>query len=234
VKKSEPSSENSKPERLVLNMLSTFYGAMGNPPEATGALVLMARALASRADPEAINAALNRCTIECRFPVRLPDIFRRIPGLDADANAEKRLAWDVVIKFALTWLRWNEDRTYAWVEDGAPQLTPRILDTVRRSGGLSVYLGMTDEDFPFVQKRFFEEYEAWVEVQHVAADPSRILEMPQVKQLAAAKAIERAIERSTGNVQEVRLVQNGKRAAGDPQKARILKTIRDLRVQRRI
>jgi len=93
---------------------------------------------------------------------------------------------------------------------------------------------MTDEDFPFVQKRFFEEYEAWVEVQHVAADPSRILEMPQVKQLAAAKAIERAIERSTGNVQEVRLVQNGKRAAGDPQKARILKTIRDLRVQRRI
>jgi hypothetical protein len=50
---------------------------------------------------------------------------------------------------------------------------------------------MTDEDFPHQQKRFFEEYEAFDEIQAVAADPARALEMPRFKELAGAKAFDR-------------------------------------------
>jgi hypothetical protein len=174
----------------VLKHLHTFFGAVGNPPTVDGALAAMAKALVSKATHDQIAAALDRCMVECRYPVRLPDIFQRIPGLDVDANAEKRLAWDVVEKFSSKWLRWNEDRTVAFIERGAPQLAQRVLDTVRRSGGWTVYLRMTDEDFPHQQKRFFEEYEAWGEIQHVAADPSKLLEMPRGKELAAAKTMD--------------------------------------------
>jgi hypothetical protein len=42
-----------------------------------------------------------------------------------------------------------------------------------------VYARMTDRDFPFVQKRFFEEYAAWAEVESVessklSAEPLRL------------------------------------------------------------
>lgn len=225
--KSERSSIRCSPERQVFDMLATFYAAMGNAPEAKGALALMATALTARADPGAINAALNRCMVETGgYPVRLPHIFARIAGLDADVNAEKRLAWETVERFVSKWVRWNSERTSAYLEQGAPDLAPRIVDTVRRSGGWSVYLRMTDEDFPHQQKRFFEEYEAWAEVQHVAADPSRVLEMPNLKQLAAAKAIERPKPDPAPDVTPA--------APKDPQKARIMKHIANLRTQRRI
>jgi len=173
----------------MLEMLTAFYGMMGNPPEANGALALMARALAARAEPVAVNLALDRCMVECRFPVRLPDIFRRIPGI-GDLEAEKRLAWDVVERFVSKWARWNSDRTSAFVEAGAPKLAPRILDSVRRSGGWTVYLRMTDADFPHIQKRFFEEFETWTDVERIS-DRARLLEMPApVKQLAAAKSMD--------------------------------------------
>ena len=165
---------------------------MGNPPETQGALAIMATKLTACSKPEAVKAALNRCMVECRFPVRLPDIFQRIPGLDVDTNAEKRLAWETVERFVAKWLRWNSERTAARIEPGAPDLSPRIVDTVRRSGGWSCYLRMTDEDFPHQQKRFFEEYQAWTEIQHVAADPAKLLESPSRKELTGAVALKAA------------------------------------------
>jgi hypothetical protein len=168
----------------VLELLRTFYGAVGNPPTVEGSLALMATNLSGRASLDEINAALNECsTIE--YPVRLPHIVARLPGGKTDVDAEARLAWDIVEKFSSKWLRWNEDRTRASIEGGAPELAPRIVDSVRRSGGWSAYLRMTDEDFPFVQKRFFEEYKAWSNVEAIT-DRARLLEIPQVKQLAAA------------------------------------------------
>lgn len=172
----------------MLRLLTTFYGAMGNAPDTEGALTLMAKALAARADPETIDIALVRCMTETGgYPVRLPHIFARIPGLDPNLNAEKRIAWEVLERYVSKWVRWGEDRGFAFIENGAPDLAPRLVDTVRRSGGWSVYLAMTDEDFPHQQKRFFEEYEAWAEVQHVAADPAKQLEMPGLKQLGQQK-----------------------------------------------
>jgi hypothetical protein len=203
--------------------LHAFYGGVGNPPTVDGALAMMAKALVSKASIEQISTALDACMFE-KFPVRLPHIFARIPGLDADVNAEKRLAWEVVEKFASTWLRWNDDRTVASIADGAPELTTRIRDTVRRSGGWSVYLRMTDEDFPHQQKRFFEEYEAYDEIQHVAADPAKLLQMPGGKQLAAGKAFPAPSVRN--HVQPA--------APMSPQKARIMKAIANVGKPRRI
>lgn len=184
----------------------------------------MAKALLSKASLDQITIALDACMFE-KFPVRIAHILARIPGLDVDANAEKRLAWDVVEAFVSKWLRWNEDRTIATVEPGAPELSTRIRDTVRRSGGWTVYLRMTDEDFPHQQKRFFEEYEAWDAVQAVAADPARVLEMPKLKELADAKAITRPAPIA-------RTVQPA--APISPQKARIMKAIANAGKSRRL
>ncbi|HET6179678.1 MAG TPA: hypothetical protein VFE61_22330 [Candidatus Sulfotelmatobacter sp.] len=61
----------------------------------------------------------------------------------------------------------------------------------RRTGGWKVYACMTDGDFPFVQKRFFEEYAAWSAVEQVAVG-KLLTEMPQlqlvVKPMGLAKA----------------------------------------------
>lgn len=221
---SKPNSQSSddRTER-VLRLLHTFYGAVGNPPTVDGALALMAKALVAKASIEQITIGLDACMFE-KFPVRLPHILGRIPGIDADVNAEKRLAWEVVEKFAKKWLRWNDDRTVASIAAGAPELTTRIRDTVRRSGGWSVYLRMTDEDFPHQQKRFFEEYEAYDEIQHVAADPTKLLEMPRVKELVAAKAFPAPSVRKFAQPA----------APISPQKARIMKAIANVGKPRRI
>jgi hypothetical protein len=205
-------------------MLTTFYGAMGTPPEAKGALALMATALAARAEPAAVNLALDRCMIECRFPVRLPDIFQRIPGTEAaEIDAEKRLAWEIVEKFVGKWLRWDgDDRVHARIEQGAPELAPRVVDAVRRSGGWSAYLRMTDGDFPHIQRRFFEEYSTWTQVEKIT-DRARLLEMPRVKELAAAKGF----ERNSAATQKPPAVAPEKPRS--PQMAHIMKQIDKLR-----
>jgi hypothetical protein len=46
---------------------------------------------------------------------------------------------------------------------------------------------MNDEDFPFVQKRFFEEYEAWIAVERIEL-PKLIQQMPRLH--LAAKSID--------------------------------------------
>lgn len=200
------SSNNSTLQRelRVLETLTVFYAAVGNAPETDAGLALMARLLSARAEPQSINAALERCLVECRYPIRLPDILQRIPGTEpADVDAEKRIAWETVAKFVskyvgndvlgncgpeFGWYGPQRDSQGKIVRPASyPKLCDRILDAVRRSGGWSVYLRMTDEDFPFVQKRFFEEYEAWTCVQRL---DTRLLETPQGKELVAGKAMD--------------------------------------------
>ena len=144
-------------------MLGKFYALMGNPPDVPGAVNMMAEALASAATLPEINHALNRCMRECRFPVRLPDIFLRIPGHEVPSvEAEMRKAWDVLIEFVSKWVQSDVHGNYrpdAGCRFGKmPELAARILDTVRRTGGWRTYKCMSASDFPFQQKRFFEEY----------------------------------------------------------------------------
>jgi hypothetical protein len=189
---SSPSESNASEKfcdvQEVLSLLTLFYGAVGNPPTVEGSLAMMAAALAARGSLPSIKAALDACMTET-YPVRLPHVLAKLPGTETgDINGEKRLAWETVDRFVNKWVRWGEDYQHAYIEKGAPQLSQRIQDAVRRSGGWSVYLRMTDKDFPFVQQRFFDEYESWVEVeQFKIGDLARLLETPAVKQLATAK-----------------------------------------------
>jgi hypothetical protein len=122
-------------------------------------------------------------------------------------DAETRAAWDVVIKFVNKWCRWNDGYwdgeashvVSARVEEGAPQLPQRIVDTVRRTGDWAVYLRMEPRDFPFKQKRFFEEYQAWVAVERVLPDLAKVLQLPKakVKQLTGSKTMDNAAQQLT-------------------------------------
>jgi len=77
---------------------------------------------------------------------------------------------------------------HGWYPKQYPKLSDRILDTVRRTGGWKAYKCMTDDDFPFVQKRFFEEYTAWVAVGQVAPD-KLLTERPRLQLVAKAMDI---------------------------------------------
>jgi hypothetical protein len=228
----------------VLELLTTFYVAAGNAPDTDAGLALMAKLLSARAEPQSINAALERCLVECRYPIRLPDILQRIPGTEAaDVDAEKRIAWETVQRFVRKYVGndvlgkcgpefgWYGPQRNSLGEivrpASYPQLCDRILDSVRRSGGWSVYLRMTDEDFPFVQKRFFEEYEAWTGVERIS-DRARLLETPRGKALVAAKTMEP--ERPRAPVP----APSPSAAPMSPQKARIMKAIANTGKPRRV
>jgi hypothetical protein len=158
---------------------------MGNAPNVEGALAAMAKILVSRASDQDIVAALEACMTET-YPVRLPHILAKLPGTEhADKNAAKRLAWDTVERYVEKWGRWNSDRTKGFIDKSAPLLEQRLFDVVRRTGGWSVYLRMTDADFPHQQKRFFEEWEAWVEVKQL--EDRKLLEMPNAKHFLEGK-----------------------------------------------
>jgi hypothetical protein len=98
-------------------------------------------------------------------------------------------SWDVLLKFVDKWCRWNDGYFSARVEKGAPELPQRIVDTVRRTGGWAAHLGMNQGSFPFQQKRFFEEYQAWVAVERVLPDLSKVLQLPPSRVLQLVKPI---------------------------------------------
>lgn len=102
-------------------------------------------------------------------------------------DAEARKAWDVLTRFVKKYVGNDVYGTFApqhgWYPKSHPKLSDRILDTVRRSGGWKVYKCMTNDDFPFVQKRFFEEYSAWTAVERIE-QPKLIREMPQLQLVA--------------------------------------------------
>lgn len=193
-------AEASRTEVLVAK-LARFYSVMGHRPEEPGALALMAEMLTQTATDDQINGALSRCARECRFPVRMPDILQRIPGQEVpQLEAEARKAWDVVTQFVKKFVsndvHGNYGPEYGWYPKTFPKLSDRILDTVRRTGNWRTYRLMTEEDFPYMQKRFFEEYQAWTAVELIESD--RLLTAPvQLKQLAETHAIETCAARSS-------------------------------------
>lgn len=229
-------------------MLTVFYAAVGNAPDTDAGLALMAKLLSARAEPESINAALERCLVECHYPIRLPHILQRLPGTEAaDVDAEKRIAWETVEKYVKKYVgtdvHGNCGPEFGWYGPQRnslgeivrpatyPRLSDRILDSVRRSGGWSVYSRMTDtdEDFPFVQQRFFQEYEAWSKVEQLERWPNRaqLLETPQGKALVAAKAMEPERPRTPAPALPDRPIWS-------PEKRRIMRAIANAGKQRRV
>jgi hypothetical protein len=90
---------------------------------------------------EQIDRALTRCARECRYPVRIPDILQRISGLEIpQPEAEARKAWDVLLGFVGKYVGKRHSREFGpehgWYPKNYPKLSDRILDTVRRTGGV--------------------------------------------------------------------------------------------------
>jgi hypothetical protein len=168
--------------------LGRFYSVTGSRPDEPGALALMAEILTQSATDEEIDGALTRCARECRYPLRLPDILQRIQGQEIPKlEAEGRKAWDLLTSFVSKWVQSDVEGQYVITQgvrsSEPPKLAQRILDTVRRTGGWRALKCMTNDDFPFQQKRFLEEYEAWTAVEQIV--PSRLLtEMPRLQLVA--------------------------------------------------
>jgi hypothetical protein len=122
--------------------------------------------------------AFQHARRQCRFFPKIAEL-RELAGASPRQNddAEMRKAWDVLIRFVSKYVSNDVYGSYGpehgWYSKTFPQLSDRLLATVRRTGGWKVYARMTDEDFPFQQKRFFEEYQAWAAVENL--DPGHIL-----------------------------------------------------------
>lgn len=142
---------------------------------------------------EALAAAFSKARRELDYPPGVAELRRfALADDEGKINAEMRAAWDVLIKFVDKWARWNSFYSQAHIESGAPTLPQRITDSVRRSGGWAAYLGMEPDDFPFVQKRFFEEYKAWTAVNLALPDLAKLLESsPAGKTIQLLKPMER-------------------------------------------
>jgi hypothetical protein len=175
---------------------------MGNAPEVPGAMNAMAADLLSDGvTPDQLDAALQRCRRECVYPVRLPHIFQRVPGRETPApDAEMRRAWDELVRFTEKYVGMDSisgvyhpkfgfhgPRVNAWTGEikkpaTYPRLSQRILDCVRRTGGWAAYACMDEDDFPHQQRRFFDEYLAWLAVEKV--EPAKLVGAPPTPQLS--------------------------------------------------
>jgi hypothetical protein len=113
-----------------------------------------------------LAAAFAKARRELDYLAQVSEI-RRLALMDAasQSDGEMRAAWDVLMAFVEKCVGndvfGNFGPEHGWYPKSFPTLPARILDTVRRTGGWKSYRCMTDGDFPFVQKRFFEEYRAW-------------------------------------------------------------------------
>jgi len=152
---------------------------------------------------DALVRAFARARQELDYLPGVSEI-RRLAMADTGSrlDAEMRSAWDLTIKFVDKYvsndIHGNYGPEHGWHgprfdREGNvtrlasyPELEPRILDVVRRTGGWKQYKCMTENDQPFQQKRFFEEYKSWLAVEQVT-DTSKLLAMPMVKQLPAEK-----------------------------------------------
>jgi len=190
-KSSSASRQSSAPaerSEVLVAKLARFFSVVGSRPDEPGALALMAEILTQSATDEEIDGALTRCARERRYPIRLPDILQRIQGQEIpQLEAEGRKAWDLVTSFVSKWVQADVEGNYQITRgvrsSDPPKLAQRILDTVRRTGGWRAYKCMTNDDFPFQQKRFLEEYEAWTAVEQIV--PSKLLsEMPRLQLVA--------------------------------------------------
>jgi len=76
-----------------------------------------------------------------------------------------------VTSFASKWVQSDVEGRYMITRgvrsSEPPRLAQRILDTVRTTGGWRAYKCIANDDFPFQQKRFLEEYEAWTAVEQI-------------------------------------------------------------------
>jgi|SRR5437899_13085160 len=139
-------------------------------------------------DLESLRLAFTCARRELKFFPKIAEI-RKLAGAGREQaqDAEARKAWDILASFVRKYVsndvHGNYGPEHGWYPKSHPKLSDRILATVRRTGGWKLYACMTDGDFPFVQKRFFEDYEAWIAVESIEV-PKQIQDMPRFQLVA--------------------------------------------------
>lgn len=145
---------------------------MGATPLTTPALFLFVDDL-EPLDDKTIQLALTRCRREIGGngyapTLTIKDVLERAGVVTQDEvdAAECRAAWDALLLYAGKYIVANPEgqygpRHYFDMKTETPDLDPRTADTLRRVGDWKAIKTMTNDDFPFVQKRFYEEYRAW-------------------------------------------------------------------------
>ena len=143
---------------------------------------------------DSLAMAFGKARRELDFIPGVAEI-RRLALADEESklDGETRAAWDIVTKHVQKWGRWNSERDSAYIEDGAPILPRRALDTVRRSGSWMAYLAMDADSFPFQQKRFFEEYKAWTSTELSLPMLAAQLQLPP-KQVKTIKQLAKSMD----------------------------------------
>jgi hypothetical protein len=178
-------------------MVAATAEVMGTELSST-ALSLFVNDLAHLPD-DVITHALARCRRELRgnngYPptLTIADVLERagVVGESEAEDAEWQVAWDVAVRHASKYIVSNpegeyEEKHYFGETIDIPKLPQRIGDTVRRIGGWRALKCITSDDFPFVQKRFREQYQAW-EAAEVALSRNAFAGVSGFKELMAAK-----------------------------------------------
>ncbi|MFI5090769.1 MAG: hypothetical protein ACHP7P_11990 [Terriglobales bacterium] len=128
---------------------------------------------------DSLAVAFRRARRELKFFPKICEL-RDLAGANREQqeDAEARAAWDAVVDFADKYVQSDVHGDYH-ISRGCrptppPVLSDRIVDSVRRSGGWRVYKTLLGSgNFPFLQKRFFQEYLAWERVEGV--EPRKML-----------------------------------------------------------
>jgi Domain of unknown function (DUF6475) len=165
-------SDSHRHREEIAEMVTATAEVMGTELS-TPALALFVADL-EKLPIESLARALARCRREIRgrngFPptLTIADVQDRA-GVVAESEAEDaewQAAWDVALHHAGKYIITNpegeyEEKHYYGETVSIPELSQRIRDTVRRIGGWRAIKCMSNDDFPFVQKRFREAYQAW-------------------------------------------------------------------------
>lgn len=124
---------------------------------------------------ECLLLAFEKARLELTYFPRIAEI-RAMAGETEKIKieAEAHRGWDILIDYVDKWVSSDPEGRYKpdpTVRAGRmPQLSQRLLDTVRRTGGWRAYKCMTNADFPFQRERFLEEYQCWKAVESVPQD----------------------------------------------------------------
>lgn len=180
-------------------MVTATVEAMGAELSAP-ALNLFVEDLAKLPDDK-IAGSLARCRQEIRgkngFPpvLTIADILDRA-GVVTDGEAEEaecRAAWDALQNYIRRHVVRNPEGVYEerdFVGNRGrvprPELPRRIRDTIRRVGGWQATVNPSPGDYPFVQRRFYEEYRAWAATEYAAM---RLAGVPGLERLLAKVAM---------------------------------------------
>jgi hypothetical protein len=162
-------------------MVTATVEAMGTELSAL-ALNVFVEDLAQLPD-DAIARALTRCRREIRgkngFPpvLTIADVLDRAGVLTEDQveDSECRAAWDEVQRYINRHVvrnPWGVYEEHDFVGSRGrvpkPELPDRLRDTIRRVGGWQAVVNPALDDYPHVQRRFYEEYRAWAATEQAA------------------------------------------------------------------